>query len=300
MVGGRVRIRDQHRRESVLGELEDRAAGAPDGDVCGGQRDPERRQVVEQDVLRPRAGQIRVVARAGDVQHAIGRVLERFGRGVVDRARAERAAEDEYARLARPDPQLRSRQPAVADLGRHGTAGDQVAAARPTLDRERQADAACTARERPVGDAEMAVGLGKDERRPRQHRRQTDRAGHVSPTAEDGVGLPALEDLACLDHRDAGLAERAGGLERVRAAQTLDVELIERVAGLGDELRLGALAADEGDLGAVSSQRVGDRYRRDDVTGRPAGRDHDPGCSCGHDAAAPGRRAVASSRRRRH
>ena len=57
VVGGRVRIRDQDRREAVLGELEDRAAGAGDGGVGRGQRDPERRQVLEQDVVR--AGRLR-------------------------------------------------------------------------------------------------------------------------------------------------------------------------------------------------------------------------------------------------
>ena len=55
----------------------------------------------------------------------------------------------------------------------------------------------------------------------------------------------------------------------------LDGDRVELVAGGRDELGLGALAADEDDLGALSPQRVGDRDRRHDVAGRPAGRDHD-------------------------
>ena len=92
--------------QAVLGELEDRAARAGDGDVGGRQRDPERRQVVEQDVVRAGAGELGVVARAGDVDDAVGRVLERLGRGGVDRARAERAAEDEHARLVFADARV--------------------------------------------------------------------------------------------------------------------------------------------------------------------------------------------------
>ena len=48
VVGGRVRIRDQDRRQAVLGELEHRAAGARDGEVGGGERVAERRHVVAQ------------------------------------------------------------------------------------------------------------------------------------------------------------------------------------------------------------------------------------------------------------
>ena len=56
----------------------------------------------------------------------------------------------------------------------------------------------------------------------------------------------------------------------------LDADRVERVAGRRDELRLGALAADERDLGALSPQRVGHRDGRHHVPGRPARRDHDP------------------------
>ena len=62
----------------------------------------------------------------------------------------------------------------------------------------------------------------------------------------------------------------------LRAAQPRDADRPQLVAGGRHELRLGALAADERDLAALSPQRVGDRQRRHDVPRRPARRDHDP------------------------
>ena len=82
VVGGRVRIGDQHGREAVLGELEDRAAGAGHGEVGGRQGGAERGQVVAQDVARAGRGRGRAKSRAaGDVQHAVRRVGEGRHRG---------------------------------------------------------------------------------------------------------------------------------------------------------------------------------------------------------------------------
>ena len=72
---------------------------------------------------------------------------------------------------------------------------------------------------------------------------------------------------------------------------------VELVAGGRDELGLGPLAADEGDLGALSPQRVGDRDRRHDVARRPAGRDHDPRRLASLAASRRGRRHGAQVRR---
>src|SRR4051794_4159823 len=100
------------------------------------------------------------------MKHAVGRVLERLGRGLVDRARAERAAEDQDAGLLLADAELRAGVRAVGDLRRDRATGDQVPIAGAALDREREADAAGSTRQRAVGDAEMAVGLAEHERRP--------------------------------------------------------------------------------------------------------------------------------------
>ena len=74
VVGGGVRIRDQHRRQAVLRELEDRAARAGHGEVGGRERLAERAQVVAQVVVRAGRGQVGEVAPAGDVEDAIGRI----------------------------------------------------------------------------------------------------------------------------------------------------------------------------------------------------------------------------------
>ena len=58
----------------------------------------ERVDVLAQVVVRrPGSRSAGVVARAGHVEHAEGRVRERLDGGEVDRARAERAAEDQHA-----------------------------------------------------------------------------------------------------------------------------------------------------------------------------------------------------------
>ena len=54
VVAGRVRIRDQQRRQPVLGELEHRSARARHGEVGRRQREAERDHVVAQDVVRAR------------------------------------------------------------------------------------------------------------------------------------------------------------------------------------------------------------------------------------------------------
>ena len=95
---------------------------AGDGEVGGGERGAERAQVVAQDVVGPGRLELRVVALAGDVQDAVGRVGERLhGRG-VDRAGAERAAEHEHAGLVRADAELGAGAGAVGDRRRHGAA----------------------------------------------------------------------------------------------------------------------------------------------------------------------------------
>ncbi len=71
VVGGRVRIRDEHGRHAGGRELPDRAARARDGEVGGGERGAELARRRDQHVVvavHARAQRL-VVALAGDVQH---------------------------------------------------------------------------------------------------------------------------------------------------------------------------------------------------------------------------------------
>ena len=301
VVGGGVRIRDEDRREPVLGELEDRPARPGDGEVGGREREAEGDEVVAQVVVRAGGGEVGEVAPAGDVEDAVGRVGERGDGGVVDAARAERAAEDEHAALLRADPELLPRTGAVGDARRDRAAGDAVAVAGAAREREGEADARGAGREQAIAQPEVRVGLGEDERDPQRQRRGADRAGDVAAAPQHRVRAAAPEDRAGVLQRQRGLRDRAGRLQRVAAADPLDPDRVERVARGGNELGLGALAADEADLRALSPQRVGHRDGRHHVSGRPAGRDHDPWCAhpSSPSAAAARRRAGGRSRRSR-
>ena len=107
----------------------------------------ERDEVVAQDVVRAGRREVGEVAAAGDVQDAVRRVRERLGGRGVDRAGAERAAEDEHARLVGPDAELGAGGARSVIVGGTGAAGDEVALAVAALDREREADAARAAGE---------------------------------------------------------------------------------------------------------------------------------------------------------
>ena len=122
----------------------------------------------------------------------------------------------------------------------------------------------------------MAVGLGQHERNAREHRGQPDGPGHVAAAAEDRRRPELADDPPRVPHRAGRDQRRPGRRDRAPARQRRDAERAQLVAGGRDELELGAVAADERDLGALSSQRVGHRQRRHDVPGGPAGADHDP------------------------
>ena len=196
---------------------------------------------------------------------------------MVDRARPERAAEDQHEPVVLPDAQLLPRRRPGGDPRRDGPARDAVARPVAAGQREGEADAAGARREEAVGEAEVRVGLRQDERDPPGDGRQPDRAGDVAAAAEHGVGpAPAAGSAPAAPTAPAALATAraaATGLLRERPSTRIAVE---RVAGGGHQLGLRPLAADEGDLRALSPQRVGDRDRRDDVARGPAGGDHDP------------------------
>ena len=128
VVGRRVRVGDEDRRAPVRGDLEDRAAGARDAQVAGQQRLAEGRDVLAQVVVAGGRGR---AARAAPRSRASPQACRTrksapasaCDRRLVDRARAQRAAEDEHAgvvvgagRSARA--RRRGRSPAAAPGGR--------------------------------------------------------------------------------------------------------------------------------------------------------------------------------------
>ena len=177
VVGGRVRVGDEDRRPAGGGDLEDRAARSGRG--------PGRRR------RGSRRGRARTRAacsgrRAGRRRAARAAPRSRGGRrggrrGSRDRSRSANAA-TAHSLIERapwlPPMTSRQRSPAAmpkrvagaAAVGlehrrRHRPPGDQVAVALAARDREGEADPPGAPGEQAVGEAEVAVGLGQDQRR---------------------------------------------------------------------------------------------------------------------------------------
>ena len=310
VVGGGVRIGHEHGGLAVRGDLEDRAAGARHDQIAREQRLAELRDVAAQVVVAGlarrrscRSRRSRSPAACSTRNRAPANASHRRP---VDRPRALGAAEHEHARLA----QCRSRSGPAPPASRWRARGTgrpvtHVARAVATLDREREAHAPSERREQPVGQPEMAVGLGQHERNPREHRGQAHRPGDVAATAEDRrrpqLAARSAAPRAPPRRRPAPARAASTGRPRGSGATRSRTQVVARGR---HELELGAVAADERDLGALSPQRVGHRQRRHDVPGGPAGADHDPRrcqlSSSGRLAAAlPGGRCSAAGRRRR-
>ena len=140
------------------------------------------------------------------------------------------------------------------DLGRNRTAGDQVLLSGPPGDREGEADAPCAAGENAVGETEVAVGLGQDQRQAAHDRRQPRRPGDVAAAAEHRLGAALAQHPARGGDRAQRQRERAGGANGVLAVETAKLEQLDLIARRGHELGLGAVVrADEEDLGALSA-----------------------------------------------
>ena len=106
---------------------------------------------------------------------------------------------------------------------------------------------------------------------------QPDRPGDVAAGAERGApGRSVRSSRRARRTAAASIAAARAAFSGRRRGQRDDAQPMQLIAGGRHELELGALAADEHDLGALSSQRVRDRQRRHDVPGGPAGADHDP------------------------
>ena len=218
VIGGGVRIGDQHRRPAVGGDLEHRAAGAGDDEVAGGERLAEVADVAAQVVVRARRACSEARSRSPAACRTRNRAPgERLDRGVVDRARAERAAEHEHAGLRRVDPEPPARRGPVGGRRRHRAPGDPVARRLAAVDRERQAHP-------PRRGARAAGWSARGGCRPPsaraarrlQDRGQADRAGDVPARAEHGVG-PELAEQPAARARSAA-ASTATAPQRRRAA----------------------------------------------------------------------------------
>ena len=98
----RVRVRDEHGRQPVLRELEDGAAGARDGEVGRGERAAERdRRSRAGRSGGPGAARSAKSRRPATCSTRYGASANAATAASVDRAGAERAAEDEHAALVR-------------------------------------------------------------------------------------------------------------------------------------------------------------------------------------------------------
>ena len=197
VVTRRMGIRDQDRRASRRRDLHHRAARAGDDQVSSGEDVAQVRLVLDQRValrsalLVPAAAQLRH-SRDGPTTCRIQGWPTWSCGAPVRRVKASKAA-----RLIERAPRLppttvtqsagsgipKRRRATVAirlDHGaRDGPPGDHVRPAVPARDREGEADAPGAAGEQPVGEAQVAVGLGQDQRQAHPHGRQPRRARHV-------------------------------------------------------------------------------------------------------------------------
>ena len=274
-----MRIGDEERGPPGGGDLEDRAARAPEDQVAGGEAVAEVGLVLEQRValliwsgLEPGSPARR--SRGGPARWTTwksrpSRSARAASGAIVDRAGPLAAAHHQQAEVVRGDAEARSGAVAIGrEHGRrHRPAGDQVALALATLDREGEADAPGAAGEQPVGEAEVAVGLGQHQRRAVAKRGEAGGPGGEAAAAHDDVGAAGAQHPAGRCHGTQRLERRAGGLQRVAAVDPAGLDEVDLVAGGGNELGLDPLArAEEGHLGAASPKLVGDRHGGHHVT----------------------------------
>jgi hypothetical protein len=186
------------------------------------------------------------------------------------------SADDEDDRPLMRQPEARTRLLAVDHASARGnrTADDAILVALEPVDREREEHAFREGRRETVREAKIRVRLGQSGADPQYPRREDDRSRDVSARTEDDVRPPAAEDP---DARDRGPArERERTNERWAGAtrKPAHAERVERVTRLRDELGLDAVRrAGERDADAAPAEGVGDRERRQDVTGGSPGRD---------------------------
>ena len=221
VVGGGVRVGDEDRRAAV--RRRPRRSSRRSGRRRGrSRRAPARR------AGRSRAGRSAGAGRRAARAARRGRARRwRAGRGtgrpaspstaasLIERAPSEPPKTSTSGSSA-PTPKRARAAGAVGRGRRHGAAGDPVARAVAPLDREGQADAPREGRQQAVGQAEVAVGLGQDERAPaRATAASADRAGHVPAAAQHRAGPTSRRIRAGVPTAPAARATRARRLERV-------------------------------------------------------------------------------------
>ena len=235
---------------------------------------------------------------------------EGLDRGQVDRAGALAAAHHQQAARVRRDPEPRARRAAVGrqHRGGHRPPGDQVALPLAPRDREGEADPPRAPGQQAVGEAEVAVGLGQDQRDAGEDRGQPRRPGDEAAAAHHDVGPAAADRPPRGSHRGERLDDRDRGAQRVAPVDPAHLQQVDLVAGRGHQLGLDPIAgAEEADLGAASPKLGGDRHGRHHVTGGSPRRHHHSWRSChrsigsfhGRANARPRRRAVCQRRRSR-
>ena len=221
VIGGRVRIRDEHRRLARRGQLPDRAAGARDDEVGGRERGAEVVGVREQPVVVAvnALSQRLVVALAAEVEHGRARPRPTPRPPARSAQRALAAAEDEQHRPGAGSSKRRAVPPRVA---RRASAPGSAARRRGTSARCAsigigQEDAPRERRREPVREPEVRVGLRQRRREsaaarprapsaPRRSRRRRARrpAGaraRIRPQARGGAAPPAS---SAREQRDRG------------------------------------------------------------------------------------------------
>ncbi len=212
------------------------------------------------------------------MQDAEGRLrAERRDGRLVDRTRAERAAEDEHDRVAGVQAEPRARRRAIGRR-RRARGGRSAGSARrrgPRAGRPgRRGARTGRASGSPARDGcrprSGPAGSGAARRRARRVRRRSP----PPPMTAAGRSSPRIRHAATTAPSD--LSGRAQRLQRIRPAEPLDGDRAQLVAGTRDELALGPLAADEHHArrgAGASPQRVGHRQGRNDVPRRSPGCD---------------------------
>ena len=165
-----------------------------------------------------------VFAAPAHVQHVKCDVGERLERGQVDRASPERAAEHQHAGVVEAHREPLTRRATFRSAGGDRPAGDAVARSAATGEREGKAYAPRERGQHPVGQAQVAVGLGDDEGDAQRERGHTDRPGDVAAAAHHGVrGEPSKQGTCARDGRGASASARRArsGFERLRPSTAI-------------------------------------------------------------------------------
>ncbi len=225
-----------------------------------------------------RSLQLGVVALAAEMDDGVTRLRPRVERDLVEKAGAERAAEDEDDLGVGRQAERRTRLGARARVRRRR----DRPADRPVLlpvapNGQREKDAVGERCGESVREPEVRISLGEGARDPAQTRGEDHRPGDVAAGAEHDVRPPLPQDPKARGRGRKRLRDRAHERETRPPRQPGHSEGVERVAALGDERRLDAVRrAGERHEHAAALERFRDCERRRDVSDRPPGRDQAP------------------------